>query len=69
MIKKIYIGRHVKYPLFLSYFNESWISTKDFRKILKHQILWESVQQEPSRSMRTDRHEASSSILQFCESA
>jgi hypothetical protein len=23
MIKKIYIGRHVKYPLFLSYFNES----------------------------------------------
>jgi hypothetical protein len=25
MIKKIYIGLHVKYPLFLSDFNETWI--------------------------------------------
>jgi len=26
------IGLHVKHPLFLSDFNQSWISSKDFRK-------------------------------------
>ena len=50
---KIYIGRHVKYPLFLSHFNENWISSTDFRKILQYHISWKSVQCEPS-SMRMD---------------
>jgi hypothetical protein len=36
---KDYNGLYVKYPLFLSDFNETRILTRDFRKILKHQIL------------------------------
>jgi hypothetical protein len=32
------IGRHVKYPFLLSYFNETWILPTYFRKILKFPI-------------------------------
>ena len=32
MIEKNYIGLHVKYPLFLSDLNKSWIFSADFRK-------------------------------------
>jgi len=28
----MYIGLHIKYPLFLSYFNGTWLFTTDFSK-------------------------------------
>jgi len=42
--KKMYIGLHVKYPLFLSDFNETWIFLADLWKLLKHIISWKSIQ-------------------------
>ena len=67
-------GLRVKYPLFLSEFNETWIFWTSFRKLLKHKISWKSVQWEPSCSMRvdrrTDRHdETHCRFSQFCERA
>ena len=53
MIKNVY-WFYVKYPLFLSHFNATWIFSTDLRKILKYQISWESVQWQPSCSMQTD---------------
>jgi len=71
---KMYVCLHVKYRLFLSDFNESWIFWTDFRQKLRHQISWKSVQWESSCSMRTDgrtdRHDkADSRFLQFYERA
>ena len=51
---KMYFGLHVKYPLFFCDFNGTCFFFTDFRKILKYQISWKSVQWEPSFSMWTD---------------
>jgi hypothetical protein len=70
----MYSGLYITYSLFLSDFNETWIFLTGFRKILKNQISWKSVQWKPSCSMRTDgqtdRHdEANSRFSQFCKRA
>ena len=52
--QKRYTGHHVKYPLFLSHFNEICISSTGLWKTLKYKISWKSVQWETRCSMRTD---------------
>jgi hypothetical protein len=51
----MYIGLHVKYPLFLPDFNETWIFSTDLRKILEYQISETSVQRQPAELLRADR--------------
>jgi hypothetical protein len=75
MIKKMYLGRHVKYPLFLSDFNETWIFSTNFPTLLKYQMSCKSVRQSrvvPSAwtDAETDRHdEANSRFAQFFKRA
>jgi hypothetical protein len=45
---------HVKYPLFLSDLNKTWIFSTDFWKKLKCQVSLKSVYWEPSCSTRRD---------------
>ena len=48
------IGLHVKYLLFYSDINETWIFSTHFRKIIMYQISWKSILRESGSSMRTD---------------
>jgi hypothetical protein len=50
MWKRVY----VKYPLFLSDFNESWSFSTDFVENLKYEVSLKSVHWKPSCYMRTD---------------
>ena len=70
----MYIGLHVKYPLFLSEFNETRILSTDFRKILishlmKIRVVGAELFHEGGRTDRqTDRHDkANSRFSKFFE--
>jgi len=52
----MYTGLHVKYPLFIPDFNQTWIFLTDFQKTIKYQMSSISVQWAPGCSMHTDRH-------------
>ena len=45
---------HVKRPLLLSDFNQTWHFSIDFRKIFKYKISWKSFHWKPNFSIRTD---------------
>jgi len=53
MIENVYCSS-LTYPLFLSYLNETSIFFTDFRKILKYNIQWKSVQRDTSCFLGTD---------------
>ena len=58
---------HVKYPLFLSDFSETFIFLTDFIKILKYQIYWKSVQWKPTKRQTDRRDKTNSRFLQFAK--
>jgi hypothetical protein len=67
------MGLRVKYPLFLSDFNEtSDFLDRFFEKVHKQQMSWKCIQLYPIYVMRTDRKtdrrgEANRRFSQFCE--
>jgi hypothetical protein len=53
---KLFFFLRIKYPFFLSDYINTRIFSKYFRKILKNQISWKSIEWETSCPMRIDRH-------------
>jgi len=59
---------HVKYPLYLSDFNRTRLSSTDFEKMMIYLISNDSIQWEPSR--HTDRYDkANSKFWRFADRA
>jgi hypothetical protein len=55
---------------FLSGFNQSWISSRDLRKIIKYPISWKLIQWRAGPCWQTDGHaKANSCLSKFCKRA
>ena len=72
----MYICVYLKYPFFWLHINETWVFMADYRKVLRYQISWKSVQWISNCSNadgRTDKQperydEPDSHYSKFCES-
>jgi len=53
-VKKNVYWFHVQYPLLLSGWNNTWIFSTGFRKILKYKVSWKYVQLERTDDRQTD---------------
>jgi len=72
LLSYIYTDLHVKHPLFLSEFKETWTFWAEFRKTLKYHISWKSIQCEPSCSTQTNgptdiQGDLTKLIVAFCK--
>jgi hypothetical protein len=66
--QKPYIGLHVKYPLFLSEFNETWIFWRIFEKYFN--IKFQEIHPVGAELFQMDSHDkANSHFSQFCKFA
>ena len=62
-ISQIYLGLRVKYPKLLSDIKETWIFSTNFRKILKYQISWKSVQCSGSQYVACGRKDRRTDMM------
>jgi len=69
----MYLVLHVMYPPLTSDLTEIWVFSSHFWKMFKYQILWKSVQWEPTCSMwrdgRTNRHDGANSRFRIFANA
>jgi len=66
MCSKMYIGLHVKYLLFLSDSNDTWIFSKEFRKI---RIKFHENTSSRSRIVLCGRTDMTKLLVAFCNFA
>ena len=64
----MYIGLHIKYLLFLSDLNETWIFLTDFKKILKYHVM--EIHPVGAETFQTQgQTDMTKLIVAFCNSA
>jgi len=62
----MYTVLQVRYPLFLSEFNETWIFVTDLQRIFKHQLHPEGAELSHSDGQMDRPDEANTRSMLFC---